>query len=138
MENVGLGIALGFLIGTLSGIFGVSGGIFAVPMLGLLHFDEHLAQGTSLVMQLPLCIVGLWQYARRGTLGGSSFCDITCSRSRPANVSRRNGSHVHASCIAASGGFRVTRTPCFVQCLGRHATAAAFRRLSDRAIAFRL
>ena len=68
MENVGLGIALGFLIGILSGIFGVSGGIFAVPMLGLLHFDEHLAQGTSLVMQLPLCIVGLWQYARRGTL----------------------------------------------------------------------
>jgi uncharacterized membrane protein YfcA len=68
MENIGLSIALGLLIGILSGIFGVSGGVFAVPLLGLLHFDEHLAQGTSLVMQLPLCIVGLWQYARRGTL----------------------------------------------------------------------
>jgi hypothetical protein len=54
------------VIGILSGIFGVSGGVFAVPLLGLLHFDEHLAQGTSLVIQLPLCIVGLWQYARRG------------------------------------------------------------------------
>jgi uncharacterized membrane protein YfcA len=68
MENIGVGIALGLVIGILSGIFGVSGGVFAVPLLGLLHFDEHLAQGTSLVMQLPLRIVGLWQYARRGTL----------------------------------------------------------------------
>jgi uncharacterized membrane protein YfcA len=68
MENSGLSVALGFLIGILSGLFGVSGGVFAVPLLGLLNFDEHLAQGTSLVMQLPLCIAGLWQYARRGTL----------------------------------------------------------------------
>jgi len=68
MESIGLSVALGFLIGFLSGLFGVSGGVFAVPLLGLLNFDEHLAQGTSLVMQLPLCIVGLWQYARRGTL----------------------------------------------------------------------
>ena len=68
MENIGLNITLASRYPHLVGDFFVSGGVFAVPLLGLLHFDEHLAQGTSLVMQLPLCIMGLWQYARRGTL----------------------------------------------------------------------
>lgn len=59
---------LGLAIGCASGIFGITGGVIAVPLLGLLGFGEHVAQGTSLVMQLPTGIVGLWQYQKRSNL----------------------------------------------------------------------
>ena len=42
-------LAVGFAAGILSGFFGVGGGIVIVPALvGLLHFDQKLAGGTSL------------------------------------------------------------------------------------------
>ena len=35
-------------------MFGVGGGILLVPLLGLLfHFDQHRAQGTSLIALVP-------------------------------------------------------------------------------------
>jgi uncharacterized membrane protein YfcA len=62
----GLIVAAGLLIGTLSGITGVGGGIFLVPTLvigfGLSH---HLAQGTSLVAILPTAAVGAYTHFRR-------------------------------------------------------------------------
>jgi uncharacterized membrane protein YfcA len=65
----GLIVAAGLLIGTLSGITGVGGGIFLVPTLvigfGLSH---HLAQGTSLVAILPTAAVGAFTHFRRGTV----------------------------------------------------------------------
>jgi uncharacterized protein len=63
-----LHLGLGLVIGFASGLFGITGGVIAVPMLGLLGFGQQLAQGTSLVMQLPTGIVGLWQYMRRSAL----------------------------------------------------------------------
>lgn len=65
----GLIVAAGLLIGTLSGITGVGGGIFIVPTLvigfGLSH---HLAQGTSLVAILPTAAVGAYTHFRRGNV----------------------------------------------------------------------
>jgi uncharacterized protein len=65
----GLIVAAGLLIGTLSGITGVGGGIFLVPTLvigfGLSH---HLAQGTSLVAILPTAAVGALTHFRRGNV----------------------------------------------------------------------
>lgn len=57
----------GLVIGGLSGITGVGGGIFLVPTLvigfGLSH---HLAQGTSLLAILPTAFVGAATHLRHG------------------------------------------------------------------------
>jgi uncharacterized membrane protein YfcA len=55
-------------VGVLGGLFGVGGGILLVPLLVLLfRFEQHKAQGTSLVALVPptglLAILG---YARAG------------------------------------------------------------------------
>ena len=41
-------------VGVVGGLFGVGGGILLVPLLVLLfHFEQHRAQGTSLVALVP-------------------------------------------------------------------------------------
>jgi hypothetical protein len=62
-----IAIALGALVGVLVGFLGVGGGVVLIPvMVYLLHFDQHVAQGTSLLMQLPpLGIGALLVYWRR-------------------------------------------------------------------------
>lgn len=60
---------VGLGVGTLAGLFGVGGGILAVPALGLLlGLDQHVAEGTSLAMILPTVALGAWRYARRGSV----------------------------------------------------------------------
>ncbi len=47
-------VLLGLVVGTLVGLMGVGGGILLVPALVyLLRWDQHLAQGTSLLVLLP-------------------------------------------------------------------------------------
>jgi uncharacterized membrane protein YfcA len=41
-------------VGVLGGLFGVGGGVLLIPMLILLfHFEQHKAQGTSLIALVP-------------------------------------------------------------------------------------
>ena len=48
---------------------GIGGGLFAIPVLGLAFgLDQQHAQGTSLVMVVPNVAVGLWNYAKRGSM----------------------------------------------------------------------
>lgn len=59
---VTLGAALGFF----GGLFGIGGGIIAVPVLVLgFGMSQSVAQGTSLSMMVPILIAGLWKYSRR-------------------------------------------------------------------------
>ena len=61
--------AVGLGVGLLAGLFGVGGGILAVPALGLLlHLDQHTAEGTSLAMILPTTALAAYRYARRGSV----------------------------------------------------------------------
>jgi len=62
-----IAIALGAVVGVLVGFMGVGGGVVLIPvMVYLLHFDQHVAQGTSLLMQIPpLGIGALLVYWRR-------------------------------------------------------------------------
>lgn len=58
------GVASG--VGVLAGMFGVGGGILLVPLLVLLfHFEQHTAQGTSLIALVPptglLAIANYWK-----------------------------------------------------------------------------
>ncbi|HEY6236080.1 MAG TPA: sulfite exporter TauE/SafE family protein [Candidatus Elarobacter sp.] len=62
-------VVLGGVLGALGGLFGIGGGIIAIPVLGLAFgLDEQHAQGTALVMVAPNVLVGLWDYARRGSV----------------------------------------------------------------------
>jgi uncharacterized protein len=62
-------VCLGAAFGAFGGLFGVGGGIIAIPMLVLL-FDmkQQAAQGTALVMMLPTVLLGFWKYQRRNSV----------------------------------------------------------------------
>lgn len=62
-------LAIGVAAGFLAGLLGVGGGILLVPaMVLLLGFDQHVAQGTSLVVIVPAAMIGTWTHYRRGTI----------------------------------------------------------------------
>ena len=47
-------VVMGFIVGILVGLMGIGGGVVLVPaMVYLLGMDQHMAQGTSLFLQLP-------------------------------------------------------------------------------------
>lgn len=56
-----LGAAMGFF----GGLFGIGGGIIAIPVLVLgFGLDQATAQGTALVMMVPNLLLAWWRYAR--------------------------------------------------------------------------
>jgi uncharacterized membrane protein YfcA len=61
-------LAIGLVVGLLVGFMGVGGGVLLVPaMVHILGMDQHMAQGTSLLMQLPpLGIGALMMYRKKG------------------------------------------------------------------------
>ncbi len=62
-------LAVGLGIGLLAGLFGIGGGILAIPGLTLLlHLDQHLAQGTSLATIVPTTAFAAYRYARRDSV----------------------------------------------------------------------
>jgi uncharacterized membrane protein YfcA len=59
---LGLGAALGFF----GGLFGIGGGIIAIPLLVLAFgMDQAVAQGTALVMMVPNLLIAWWRYNQR-------------------------------------------------------------------------
>jgi hypothetical protein len=47
-------VLMGLAVGVLVGLMGIGGGVILVPaMVYLLGMDQHMAQGTSLFLQLP-------------------------------------------------------------------------------------
>jgi len=59
----------GLVVGVVSGLTGVGGGILVVPFLALgFGIGQRLAQGTSLVAILPTAGIGAWTYYRSGDL----------------------------------------------------------------------
>ncbi len=67
-------LALGFGAGILSGLFGVGGGIVIVPALvGIMHFDQKMASGTSLgALLLPVGLGAAASYYQAGLLDVSA------------------------------------------------------------------
>jgi uncharacterized membrane protein YfcA len=68
-----MGKTIGFLLagiagGVLSGLFGIGGGTVLIPIFGLLlAFDQHKAQGTSLVALIPPTgLLAVIAYAKSG------------------------------------------------------------------------
>ncbi|UVJ42733.1 sulfite exporter TauE/SafE family protein [Pseudomonas sp. LS1212] len=62
-------MALGAALGTVGGLFGIGGGLIAIPALGVLFgLDQQLAQGTALVMVVPNVLLALWRYHQRNRI----------------------------------------------------------------------
>ena len=63
-------ILLGLGIGILVGLMGVGGGVVLIPSLVyLMQMNQHLAQGTSLLLQLPPIGLGaLYFYWKNGNV----------------------------------------------------------------------
>lgn len=60
--NLGLGALLGFA----GGMLGIGGGLIAIPLLGYFYgMNQHLAQGTALVMIAPNVLIGFLRYRQR-------------------------------------------------------------------------
>lgn len=64
LEEVGIGIAAGFL----SGLTGRGGGIIMIPLLvSLIHLDQRVAQGTSLLtFSMSVSALAARRYWRKG------------------------------------------------------------------------
>lgn len=63
---VGFALA-GLAMGTLSSLVGVGGGIVLVPILVfLMGIGSHSAQGTSLLVMIPVAFTGAWRNSRHG------------------------------------------------------------------------
>lgn len=63
-------LALGAVLGFFGGVFGIGGGIVAIPILALGYgMDQATAQGTALAMMAPNLLVAWWRYARRNPTG---------------------------------------------------------------------
>jgi uncharacterized membrane protein YfcA len=58
------------VVGVFSGLFGVGGGVLLVPLLVLLHhFEQHRAQGTSLIALVgPTGLLAFMAYYRAGAV----------------------------------------------------------------------
>ncbi|MBI3904608.1 MAG: sulfite exporter TauE/SafE family protein, partial [Pseudomonas fluorescens] len=62
-------LAFGAALGTLGGLFGIGGGLIAIPLLGVLFgLDQQIAQGTALVMVVPNVMLALWRYHQRNRI----------------------------------------------------------------------
>jgi uncharacterized membrane protein YfcA len=62
-------LVIGLAAGLAAGLLGIGGGILLVPaMVLLLGFDQHVAQGTSLLVIIPAAIAGSWTHHRGGRL----------------------------------------------------------------------
>lgn len=62
-------IGVGLVIGIVSGLFGIGGGVIAVPaLIALFGFGDLLAKGTSLLMMIPTALTGSIGNARAGLI----------------------------------------------------------------------
>lgn len=60
-----LSLVLGAALGFMGGLFGIGGGVMAIPLLVIAYgMEQPLAQGTALVMMVPNLLIGWWRYHR--------------------------------------------------------------------------
>lgn len=65
--EIALVLVAGLVVGVVSALFGVGGGILMVPFLVLgLDLSQHTAEGTSLLVIVPTAIVGTVAHFRKG------------------------------------------------------------------------
>ncbi len=98
LTTLGTDVALGLVLGGVGGVFGIGGGLIAIPVLGwCFGMDQQMAQGTALVMVAPNVLLGFWRYKQRnpialrtaGILGASAIVSAWWA----AQVAAQLGAH---------------------------------------------
>lgn len=79
--DLAIPLLLGVVLGFAGGLFGIGGGIIAIPvMTGLFAMDQKLAQGTALVMMVPNLAIAFWRYRQRQPLPtGRTLLLVLCA-----------------------------------------------------------
>jgi len=59
-------LPVGAVLGFFGGLFGIGGGIIAIPLLMMVFgMEQATAQGTALVMMVPNLLIAWWRYMRK-------------------------------------------------------------------------
>ncbi|ACS85577.1 sulfite exporter TauE/SafE family protein [Musicola paradisiaca] len=62
-------VSLGIGLGICGGMLGIGGGLIAIPVLGMLFgMNQHIAQGTALIMITPNVLIGFLRYRQRNRI----------------------------------------------------------------------
>lgn len=78
LVTASLNFGLGAVLGAAGGLLGIGGGLIAIPVLGYLYgMDQHLAQGTALVMIAPNVMIGFFRYHQRHHIDLRSVLSIS-------------------------------------------------------------
>ena len=92
-----LNLVLGVTLGAVGGLLGIGGGLIAIPILGFLYgMDQHLAQGTALVMIVPNVLIGFMRYRQRNPIDLRSTAWLCVLAMLAAGVSAHFASYVGA------------------------------------------
>lgn len=93
-----LTLVLGAALGVAGGLLGIGGGLIAIPVLGwLFGMDQHLAQGTALVMIVPNVMVGFYRYQQRHHIDLRSVATIILFSMASTYIAARLADHISAS-----------------------------------------
>jgi uncharacterized protein len=67
-QSLFLYLCLGLIVGAISGLIGIGGGVLLTPALVYLFgFSQHNAQGTTLALLVPpVSLLAAWTYYERG------------------------------------------------------------------------
>ncbi|MCD6413141.1 MAG: TSUP family transporter [Elusimicrobia bacterium] len=68
MLNFAIYVIFGVLVGAISGLIGIGGGLFIIPaLLYIFHLSQHQAQGTTLALMVPpIGLLAAWTYYKKG------------------------------------------------------------------------
>jgi uncharacterized membrane protein YfcA len=76
--STAINFGLGAVLGVAGGLLGIGGGLIAIPVLAYLYgMDQHLAQGTALVMIVPNVLVGFFRYHQKHPVDLRSVLSIS-------------------------------------------------------------
>jgi len=80
LPTLAIALPLGAALGFFGGLFGIGGGIIAIPLLVIgFGMEQPLAQGTALVMMAPNLLIGFWRYCQRHPLAPGAMLSIGLS-----------------------------------------------------------
>ena len=75
-----LALLTGAGLGFVGGLFGIGGGIIAIPLFVLgFGMEQSLAQGMALVLMVPNLLVGWWRYQQRHPVAAAAQVAIAGS-----------------------------------------------------------
>ena len=101
-----LPLLIGASLGFAGGVFGIGGGIIAIPvMTGLFGMDQKLAQGTALVMMVPNLAIALWRYSQRQPLPKLRTALLVLCAATATTLAARYASNLASSELRRYFGF---------------------------------